>query len=342
MADIITNIEFFKRLMAEDKISQSQKDELLSLFTNSLKDEFRDKEFYLKTMPLEPKPKDVAEFMSLFNQREGLKYLTHDYDEESAFDIQELLSSAEKKFKDKTNELSIPKSLYTIVNQFAFETEQIDWTSISEDYRNDKKVKIGWGTEELQEWSKQNNLHPFQNNKYKEMISDFKRITRIERSSLEELVKSAIHKNDLGTFSIELKDLKKADFYSHVKNLKVALETIFEEIKKYSDTPKKKNISVKYDRTLSEDGYHLRKIIITHYNSFPDKVLKLLLTEWQEKGNMGKIKSKLKGYCHWSVETLIEGSSKRVNILKNIDMPQYESLESQPEGFIHTLTFYYK
>jgi hypothetical protein len=31
-----------------------------------------------ETVHIEPNPKHVADFMSLFNQREGLKYLTHD------------------------------------------------------------------------------------------------------------------------------------------------------------------------------------------------------------------------------------------------------------------------
>ena len=72
----------------------------------------------------------------------------------------------------------------------------------------------------------------------------------------------------------------------------------------------------------------------------------MLIREWQEKGNMGKIKEKLRGYCHWSVETIIDEVPTKINILKEKGTPDYEILECKPEelplGFTHILTFYYK
>lgn len=292
-----------------------------------------------------PNPKHVADFMSLFNQRDGLKYLTHDYDENSDFKIDDFLKSANEIFNKKTKELNIPSSLWQIVKQFAFESKNPEWTSISEDYKKSFKVKKGWATKELRDWSKQNNLHPIRNESYKKIINDFRRITRIESPKLEKLISTTLEntfKEELDNFEIEIKNLSKADFYTHVWFLKIALETIFEEIKKYSKTPEKRKISIKYERTVSDEGYYLRKIIITHHNSFPIKELKLLLIEWQEKGNMGKIRKKLYGYCHWSVETLIDDKPTKVNILREPDTPEFKYLEHKPDGFTHILTFYYK
>ncbi len=83
--------------------------------------------------------------------------------------------------------------------------------------------------------------------------------------------------------------------------------------------------------------------MITHYNSFPLKELDVVLKEWNEKGNMGKIKEKLHGYCHWSIETLIEDKPIRVNLLRDKKTLEYEVIENiMPTGFNHILTFYYK
>ncbi|MBK9402196.1 MAG: hypothetical protein IPN36_15560 [Bacteroidetes bacterium] len=83
-------------------------------------------------------PKHVADFMSLFNKRDGLKYLTHDYDEKENFDIESFLLKAKNTFDEKTKApFSIPTSLWRIVEQFAFSKEP-SWTAISETY--DKNI----------------------------------------------------------------------------------------------------------------------------------------------------------------------------------------------------------
>lgn len=293
----------------------------------------------------EPNPKHMADFMSLFNQRDGLKYLTHDYDENSEFDIDKFLISANNIFNYYTQELNIPQSLWRIVKQFAFDSKQTEWTSISSDYKKPLPITVGWATKELREWSKKYKLHPIRNEEYERIINDFKKITRIESPNLEILINQVVEeifKSEIKSFSFDKIDLTKADFYSHVGFLKKALEVIFEEIKKRSDSLSKKRIAIKYERSISDDGYFIRKIKIVHYKSYPEKELKLILEEWQNKGNMGKIQYNLSGYCHWSVETVIEGVSQRVNILKENHISEYEPLEYEAEGFTHILTFYYK
>jgi len=290
-------------------------------------------------------PKHVADFMSLFNQREGLKYLTHDFDDGDNFDIEAFLIRAKVVFENSTKKLSIPSQLWQIVNQFGFKNEP-KWTAISETYDN-KTVKDGW-----QNWAQlkgNSHLHPFRISQSNAVINDFRRITRVESSpnkespNFEKLIDKCIEtafKEDANDFEIEKFDLAKADFYTHVGNLKIAIETIFDEIKRWADSDDKRKLSIKYERKTSDD-YFLRKIIITHHNSFPTKELRLLLMEWKQKGNMGKINEKLNGYCHWSVETKVEGTPVRINILKeNIDTDS-EEIETAI-GFSHILTFYYK
>lgn len=293
-------------------------------------------------------PKDVATFMSLFNQRDGLKYLTHDYDEDGDFGIEEFLLSRKKVFNEITyGGINIPTSLWEIVNHFAFLVNP-KWSSISTDYKVPvNNITMGWSSKELIDWSKQTKLHPIRNEKYKKVINDFRRITRIESPNLETLVENTIDKvfsDKKNDFNIETTNLSKADFYTHVGRLKDALETVFEEIKKRTDDEKKKKIRIEYQRE-TEDDYFVRKILITHYNSFPPKELAVLLGEWRNlnKGSMGKIGKNMQGYCHWSVVTQIEGNPLKVNILKEKDTPDHERVDpSEAVGFTHIFTFYYK
>jgi hypothetical protein len=289
-------------------------------------------------------PKHVADFMSLFNKRDGLKYLTHDFDENDNFDIDSFLIKAKNIFDEKTKQLSIPKSLWRIVEQFAF-SEEPNWTALSENYEK-KSMSSSW-----KKWAinQKDSLHPWRNERYKTIINDFRRLTRIESSpgknmpNLETLFDKCIQfslKDLSKDFEIEKMDLSKADFYTNVDNLKNALITIFDEIKKRADLKLKKKITIKYEREHSEE-YFLRKIIITHQNSFPLKELQILLKEWPQKGNMGRIYEKLNGYCHWSVETKIEDKFYKINILKENNTPFYEEIEGA-KGFSHILTFYYK
>lgn len=358
--EILEDIRLIKERLGMEEADKKGKDSFLSFALDPAEQEDVLKELTSeqiiqitslgkkKNVP-EPNPKHVADFMSLFNKRDGLKYLTHDYDENSEFEIDKLLISAKKVFDDAAKKLNIPQSLWRIVKQFAFDSEQTEWSSISKDYKNSLPLKIGWATNELRAWSKQNKLHPIHKEEYKKIIDDFKRITRIGEGNLNMLIKTVLEKvfaDKFNDYEIVEKELSKADFYSNVGYFKIALETIFEEIKKYTikhEIPdEKKKITLEYSRGISPDNYYLRTLRITHHYSYPIKELAILLQEWHEKGNMGKIKEKLKGYCHWSIETIIEKEPVRVNILKESDTKTYEKLNTKPEGFTHVLTFYYK
>ncbi len=337
-------VELAFKEVGEDGAKGSENRELRAYLHSQAKGEEKKEQLENKYQK-QPNPKDVANFMSLFNQRDGLKYLTHDFDESADFDIDKFLISAKKVFDKETRKLNIPQSLWRIVKQFAFESKQTEWYSITDDYSTNFKVSKGWATKELRDWSKENRLHPIRNDKYKRMINDFKRITRIEPPNLEKIIDaslSVVFGEQMSDFEINKVALLKADFYSHVRDLKIAFETIFEEIKEQSVSAEKKKLTIEYERSVSNDGFYLRKILITHHNSSPVKELGLILKEWQEKGNMGKIKEKLNGFCHWSVETTIDDAPSRINILREEGIEEYEKIVSDPRGFKHILTFYYK
>jgi hypothetical protein len=271
--------------------------------------------------------------MALFNQREGLKYLTHDFDESGEFNYEDFLSQAKEVCTENFREL--PQTLKDLLNQFAFENKP-QWCALDKDF-NLNKIETGWSAS-----PKDSKLHPLRHPQFAGIIKDFKRTIRIESPCLETLIDKVFADK---IFEIEKKDLQKADFYTHVGEFKTALETIFEEIQKRSDSPDKKKISVEYKKETCGD-YFVRKVIITHHNSYPTRNDEdALIREWLslDKGNMGKIANHLQGYCHWSVETAIDGKPVRVNILREKDTPYNETIDaSEVKGFTHILTFYYQ
>lgn len=288
---------------------------------------------------LKGNPKHVAEFMSLFNQKDGLKYLTHDIDGSDIFDYNEVLSLVRKVCTENFEEKDIPSTLRELLNQFIF-SENPKWKSFDKDY-NELEMASGWSADEWKQ-AKNRYLHPIRQQQFFEIIRNFKRLTRIESPYLETIV-NKIFADD--NFELEFNDLSKADFYTHVGEFKTALETIFAEIQKRADSDEKKKVTVSYKRETSDD-FFVRKIIITHHNSFPTRDDQdALIKEWLslEKGCMAKIASHLQGYCHWSVETRIDGKPIRVNILREQETQPQESIDNENQvGFTHILTFYYQ
>jgi len=287
---------------------------------------------------IEGNPKHVAQFMSLFNQRDGLKYLTHDFDESGEFDMDSFLTEIRKVCVENFGQLEIPKSLTELFNNFVNEKNP-KWTAFDNQF-NAKEITSGWSSSEWEE-AKVSKLHPVKYPKFAEIIKDFKRTTRIESPNLEKLINKIF---DDGNFEIDIKkDLRKADFYTHVGEFKSALETIFEEIQKRSDSDEKKKVTVEYNRS-TDDDFFVCKLKITHHNSYPTKEEDVLLKEWLslEKGSMGKIAERLQGYCHWSVVTKIEDKPLKVNILREKETPTQEDIDaSEVDGFTHILTYYY-
>lgn len=291
-------------------------------------------------------PKHVANFMALFNDRDGLKYLTHDYEDVGEFIYSDFMVKSKLIFKLKTQEYRIPKKLWQIVNQFAFVNDP-KWTTFDNNYKY-KQIKSGWSSEIWKKWVEKSKNHPSKNPEFSKIISEFRKLTRIEPPTLKSLIDSILHEVFVNPHpdyiesinGVKLSKIEKADFYTHTPSLREALLSIFKQIKKF-DTSKK--FSISYERDTSEN-YFIRKLIIKHYQSFPDKDFDVLKTEWNSsKGSMGSIRDNLMGFCNWSVETNFDNKYVRVNILKEETTPEVEYINSSDvDGFKHILTFYYR
>ncbi len=329
--------EIEKDSLSENRIIE-EINELKGLLTPKIKeiDKMREQENKEKALISKHRPKDTAELMSLFSMRNGFKWLVHDYDEvDGNFQIRTYLETCQTLFLDFTKSHYIPKSLYSIINQFSFAEKPL-WGN---------RIEIGWSHPKWIDWCEKTKLHPMQNPDFYAIIQKFRELTRIEPPNLEPVIKEEFSKACKMTgknMELELIDCHKADIYTFSKFFKDALNLIFEGIAKRSDISNQ--CKVHYIRRASGD-YKEKIIRICHTRSFLAKPIDELIDQLSNsmKGDFHSIREKLRGYCDWSIETKYEGDGVKLNILSDQDGVEIiPDEEAGKDGFTHILTFYGK
>jgi len=285
-------------------------------------------------------PRHVADFMNLFDDPNGLKYLTHDFDEsEQTFDIEHFLAQAYKVFDEhtKSKNNSIPQSLWAVVNEFAFARDPF-WN---------KGCKDGWSRPDRIEWSKKEKKHLKRNSEFAQTIDAFRKLTRVEAPELSSIV-DRILREKLGDryskFNISTQNCEKADFYTLVSFFEEALKLILDGCYKRIDISNQLIIS--YSRN-NVAGYRARILQINHVSSFPMKPLDDFLADIDKgKGEFADIKMKLTGYCNWSIETFWDDHYRRIHLLGErkhlVEILDDPNTISTVNGFRHIFTFFQK
>ena len=276
-------------------------------------------------------PKRTADFMSLFNDGDGLKYLTHNYDS-SKMTLESMLNQAKKVFKEQAAAISIPKQLWTLINAFLNGGEWIDY--------RDSKCQEGYSTKSWLEWSKQNdNRHPKEDiDGMDKTIQRFRHTIRIVSPDLQTMIKEIVKPFEK-QFKFDFLQLDKADFYTHVEYIK---HRIIEIVKDLTDHDTHKEIHFLYQPGLDGD-YYTRTIRITQSDSFSSKSLEEVIDRFNSgAGFFADNAIKLRGYCNWSVESLWDGKPYRWNIVAEEGTNKKEEIAKEAvSGFTHILTFYY-
>lgn len=278
-------------------------------------------------------PKFTAVFLSLFNRREGFKYLTHNYDN-SGLTLKDMLAQVRKTFGSYSYENRLPGSLRYLMNKFINGGEWTDFEG--------KKHTEGYSSESWVKWSEMNdNMHPIMDvDGIEKKIQRFRHTIRVVSPDLLNIIESIIQKFPNFNFDFNGQSLGKADFYTNVFILRLGL---FGLIKDMADHNGHKNIKIEYKPGFDGD-YFIRQIIITQLDSFSQKPINDVVEKFKSEGGFfSENAEKLTGYCNWSVESLWDGAPYRWNILKDEDSQELEPIEKDKVvGFSHVLTFYYK
>ena len=291
-------------------------------------------------------PKDTAAFLSLFNDPNGFKFLTHDFDPDSDMNYEKLMVQVRDTFKKESSSLKIPPTLWTQMNAFINGGKGKDGKERT--WRDSDGVfhTSSYGSKEWMDWATNNpNTHLLSNEGIGREILKFRSSIRIIKPTLHDIVDDIVAdmKKRCPNLVIQTSGLENADFYTHVWSLRDGIRRILEDMSRYAE--KTPNVKISFERRFGDD-YSKKIIKITQIESVSyslDEVLRKFYDKEKKGGSFNGIKGNLYGYCNWSVESLWDGKSKRWNILKDSNIDEIEDLgDTNIPGFTHILTYFSK
>ncbi|AHF13986.1 hypothetical protein BARVI_12115 [Barnesiella viscericola DSM 18177] len=343
--------DFIKFMLRSRNLSVNDKKRLILLATREIEkveEESSGPEEVKKPLPLKDiskseivySPKDTTMFLSLFNDPNGFKFLTHDFDPDSDMDYDKLLVQVRFKFKESVSKYRIPKSLYALMYTMIYggkkDGKERKWKDCDGNEHVENYASPTWA-----DWAHQNpGVHLLSNEKFSDIILKFRSSIRLVKPVLLDIIKrqEAKHPNLI----IQSVGLEKADFYTYVWNLENGIKRILDDMVRYAD--KTPNVKITFERKYSDDfsSRIIRIIQVDSMSSSLDDVLKRFHGP-DDAGAFHEIKKVFAGYCNWSVEAMWDGMPKRWNILTDSDVPEVEEI-CNPNilGFTHILTYFTK
>lgn len=287
----------------------------------------------------EHRPADVATFLRLFQDSDGLKYLTHDYDiPGTEFQYHKIMEIAGKDFNKAYARYSVTKSLYARVKHFAFEKRPKWWR-----WQKGKKVdiNIGWGSEEIREWSESNpGVHPIRLKAFRDQfIRPFKDSIQFRApmflSAIEETLEEKFAE-ERKVFDIELVNLESADFFTDVDIFLGGIRHVLDGILERIELSKK--IRIEFKR-VSKNGTSMKIVEITHLGSLCHR--EAVVGELMN-GNFREAFKSFRGLCNWSVSAKFTNGHFLVHMLNDkVGEPEIEAIDANHVlGFKHILSFY--
>ena len=284
-------------------------------------------------------PKDTASFLSLFNDPNGFKFLTHDFDPDSDMNYDKLMKQIREQFKEATAKYRIPKNLYALMSAFIFggigkDGKVRTWMDCDGKFHKENYASKKWV-----EWSGNNpNVHLLSNEEIAKEILKFRSSIRLVKPILCDIISRQETKHS--NLIIQANGLEKADFYTYVWALENGIKRILDDMARYAD--KAPNVKISFERSYSDD-FSKRIIKITQLGSISSSIEDVLQKFKAGGGAFNEIKNVFYGYCNWSVESLWDGKAKRWNILNDSDADEIEDMENTDvPGFTHILTYFSK
>lgn len=284
-------------------------------------------------------PKDTASFLSLFNDPNGFKFLTHDFDPDLNMNYDNLMMQVRERFKEATAKYRIPKNLYALMSAFIYGGTGKDGKVRTWMDCDGKFYKDNYTSKEWVEWSENNpNVHLLSNEEIGKKILKFRESIRLIKPVLCDIINRQATKHT--NLIIQTNSLEKADFYTYVWALENGIKRILDDMSRYAD--KTPNIKVSFERSFG-DVYSKRIIKITQLGSTSSSIDDVLMKFKSGGGAFNEIKKVFYGYCNWSVESLWDGKPKRWNILNDTDVDEIDDIENaNVPGFTHILTYFSK
>lgn len=296
-----------------------------------------------------PKPKETKTFLSLFNNSEGLKYLTHKFNDGKR-DYKSFINVCKKEFEEAKQEYkNVPISLLRRIEEFAFSESPIWYIRKGKDKIYPEK---GWSEKSFIEWYQNKiNIHPGLDAKWNnEMILPFKETIEVRAGNLTGIIDEAItlalgESKDNFIINKNNEELNLAEFYTDVDMFQQAIFHVISTIKDRAEKNFCFEIKVRYNNQTLEGG-DFKVITITHINS---EATKKSNDPSFAKGDLKTIQNNLWGLCNYEIKAKFpDGIKKKLFLTDNysdykdlVEKNQSIDLKSEVvEGFSHILKFY--
>lgn len=293
------------------------------------------------------KPKETKNFLSLFNNSEGLKYLTHKF-KEGKQDYLSFIQICKQEFeRAKTEYKNIPDSLLRRIEEFAFSENPLWYIRKGKDKIYPRK---GWSEKSFIEWyTNDMNIHPGLDAKWNnEMIIPFKETIEVRAGNLIRIIDESIDlafgaSKDNFIINRNIEELNLAEFYTDVDMFQQALFHIFSTIKERAEKNFCFEIYINYKNQTVEGG-DFKVIIITHVNS---EATKSSDDPTFAKGDLKTIQNNCWGLCNYEIEAKFpDGKKKKIFLTDNSDdykkfiKTNKTTVIESTKGFSHILKFY--
>ena len=248
-------------------------------------------------------PKDTASFLSLFNDPNGFKFLTHDFDPESNMNYDKLMMQIREQFKEATAKYKIPKNLYALMSAFIYggigkDGKVRTWMDCNGNFHKENYTSKKWV-----EWSGNNpNIHLLSNEEFAGEILKFRSSIRLVKPILCDIISRQETKHS--NLIIQTNGLEKADFYTYVWALENGIKRILDDMARYAD--KTPNVKITFERSFSDD-FSKRIIKITQLGSISSSIDDVLQKFKTGGGAFNEIKNTL-------ISSLLLNSSTSLNL----------------------------
>lgn len=276
--------------------------------------------------------RNTSDFLFLFEEENGLKFLTHDI-LSCNLDFIRYVYDCEKRILEAGVKCDIPSDIYHLVQGFVFGPSWRDYQG--------RLNKMFISSEPCISFYENTGSHPLNGKEFQNDIDTFRHSIRFRNGRLYSFFEEIKEFFPDLRFTIK-KNIKSADFYTdtmHIRNAITELLSCMNEFKMH------KNVIINYEEDeISNPDYIICSLIIEQTGSFPSHAIEQDIRKIKAGGGtMANIRKSLLGYANWSIISRWgeSGVSQKWNVLSDTYIPEIENVQ-EADGFKHIISVYQK
>lgn len=270
-------------------------------------------------------PMKTADFLSLFERRDGLKYLTHDFEPNSGMTMMSMVENTNRIIDSKG--YTIPKSVYSLIKGYISGASWLDCFGVK---HYSFLQKDDWRKYE----QKDRFIHPITTDAYGDEVQRFGETIRVRKPHLQDLLDAIPEAKNV---KIEKMDLDKFDVYTNVYVLTSILRDI---LKDFIQRNRDSLIQIRCERGIFSE-YRTYSIKLVHSKSTANSIEEVQSKLKKGGGALFRVLGLCESFCDWSIEGNFEGRFLKWRILDSTGRREIEEIQKTAD-FVHTFTYYKK